>query len=45
VHAPDVRLIVTGNAVVNEPMIAVNDMMGFEVAGKGNFWQKHLDRS
>jgi GNAT superfamily N-acetyltransferase len=45
VHAPDVRLIVTGNAAVNEPMIAVNDMMGFEVAGKGNFWQKHLDRS
>jgi GNAT superfamily N-acetyltransferase len=40
--APGVRVIVTGNASVNGPMIAVNDMMGFEVASKGNFWQKHL---
>ncbi len=23
----------TGNASVNAPMIAVNDMMGFEIAG------------
>jgi GNAT superfamily N-acetyltransferase len=42
-HAPDVRLIVTGNAAVNAPMIAVNDMIGFEVAGEGQFWQKHLE--
>ncbi len=42
-HAPDVRLIVTDNAAVNAPMIAVNDMMGFEVAGQGHFWQKRLD--
>jgi GNAT superfamily N-acetyltransferase len=41
-RAPDVRLIVTGNAAVNAPMIAVNDMMGFEVAGEGQFWQKQL---
>jgi GNAT superfamily N-acetyltransferase len=41
-HAPDVRLITTGNAKVNAPMIAVNDMMGFEVAGEGWFWQKQL---
>lgn len=41
-QAPDVRVIVTGNAAVNAPMIAVNDMMGFEVAGKGHFWQKRL---
>jgi GNAT superfamily N-acetyltransferase len=40
--APEVRLIVTGNASVNAPMIAVNDMMGFEVAGAGHFWQKRL---
>jgi hypothetical protein len=40
--APDVRLIVTGNASVNAPMIAVNDMMGFEIASEGNFWQKDL---
>ena len=42
-RAPDVRLIVTGNASANAPMIAVNEMMGFEVASEGNFWQKHLD--
>ena len=42
-HAPDVRVIVTGNAAVNAPMIAVNEMMGFEVAGEGYFWQKRLD--
>ncbi len=41
-HAPEVRSIVTGNAAVNAPMIAVNDMMGFEVAGEGHFWQKQL---
>ncbi len=39
---PGVRLIVTDNAAVNAPMIAVNDMMGFEVAGEGLFWQKDL---
>jgi len=42
-HASHVRLIVTGNAVVNAPMISVNDMMGFEVAGEGKFWQKHSE--
>jgi GNAT superfamily N-acetyltransferase len=42
-RAPHVRLIVTGNASVNAPMIAVNDMMGFEVASEGNFWQKELE--
>ena len=41
-RAPAVRLIVTGNAAVNAPMIAVNDMMGFEVVGEGMFWQKRL---
>ena len=41
-RAPAVRLVVTGNASVNGPMIAVNDMMGFEVASEGNFWQKVL---
>jgi GNAT superfamily N-acetyltransferase len=41
-RAPKVELIVTGNASVNAPMIAVNDMMGFEIAGVGTFWQKHL---
>lgn len=41
-QAPKVEFIVTGNASVNAPMIAVNDMMGYEVAGEGMFWQKHL---
>jgi GNAT superfamily N-acetyltransferase len=41
-QAPAVRLVVTGNAAENAPMIAVNDMLGFEVAGVGMFWQKHL---
>ena len=41
-RAPAVRTIVTGNAAVNAPMIAVNDMMGFRIAGEGIFWQKHL---
>jgi GNAT superfamily N-acetyltransferase len=41
-RAPGVRIIQTGNASVNEPMIAVNDMMGFEIASDGAFWQKHL---
>jgi GNAT superfamily N-acetyltransferase len=42
-EAPAVRVVVTGNAAVNAPMIAVNDLMGFEVAGEGHFWQKLLD--
>ncbi len=42
-RAPEVRVIITGNAAVNAPMIAVNDMMGFEIASEGNFWQKRLD--
>jgi GNAT superfamily N-acetyltransferase len=41
-HAPAVRRIVTGNAAENAPMIAVNDMMGFEVVGAGQFWQKRV---
>jgi GNAT superfamily N-acetyltransferase len=41
-QAPAVRVIVTGNAKVNAPMIAVNEMMGFVVAGEGYFWQRQL---
>ena len=44
-RAPDVRFIVTGNAQVNAPMVAVNDMLGFEVNGEGRFWQKRLTPS
>ncbi len=42
-HSPDIRFVVTGNAAVNAPMIAVNDMMGFWILGEGTFWQKHLE--
>jgi hypothetical protein len=41
-RAPDVHMVQTGNAAVNKPMIAVNEMMGFEVLSTGAFWQKHL---
>jgi GNAT superfamily N-acetyltransferase len=41
-RAPDVRVLQTGNASVNKPMIAVNEMMGFEVFSEGAFWQRHL---
>lgn len=41
-RAPEVRIVRTGNAAVNRPMIAVNEMMGFEVFSRGAFWQKQL---
>ncbi len=43
-RAPAVRMIGTGNAQENAPMIAVNDMLGFEIAGVVMFWQKQLGR-
>jgi hypothetical protein len=39
---PGVALVVTGNAQENAPMIAVNEMLGFEVVANGTFWQKEL---
>jgi GNAT superfamily N-acetyltransferase len=39
---PSARRVITGNAQSNAPMIAVNDMLGFEVVGTGTFWQKRL---
>jgi GNAT superfamily N-acetyltransferase len=41
-RSPEVQLISTGNAQQNAPMIAVNDMLGFEVVATGTFWQKTL---
>jgi GNAT superfamily N-acetyltransferase len=41
-RAPAARVVQTGNASVNAPMIAVNEMMGFEPVSEGIFWQKHL---
>jgi GNAT superfamily N-acetyltransferase len=40
--APEARVVTTGNAQENAPMIAVNDMLGFEVVATGTFWQKEL---
>jgi GNAT superfamily N-acetyltransferase len=42
---PTARRVDTGNAQVNAPMIAVNDMLGFEVVASGTFWQKALKQS
>jgi GNAT superfamily N-acetyltransferase len=39
---PEARLVITGNAQENAPMIAVNEMLGFEVAATATFWQKDL---
>jgi hypothetical protein len=39
---PSVRLIETANAQENAPMIAVNEMMGFEVAADATLWEKTL---
>jgi hypothetical protein len=36
-------LVITGNAQINAPMIAINDMLGFEIVGEGMFWQLTLD--
>jgi GNAT superfamily N-acetyltransferase len=39
---PTARRVITSNAAVNAPMIAVNDLMGFEIDAIGAFWQKTL---
>jgi GNAT superfamily N-acetyltransferase len=41
-EAPKVRVVETGNASVNAPMIAVNEMLGFEIFSEGAFWQRQL---
>lgn len=41
-HSPDTNRIFTWNADENEPMIRVNDELGFERVGNGSVWQKHL---
>jgi GNAT superfamily N-acetyltransferase len=41
--APEARIVITDNAQENAPMIAVNDMVGFQVEATGTFWQKVLD--
>ncbi len=44
-QAPGITFVITGNAAVNAPMIAVNDLMGFVVQSEGIFWQKRLEPS
>ena len=39
---PSVRRVLTGNAQENGPMIAVNEMMGFEVVATETLWRKDL---
>jgi GNAT superfamily N-acetyltransferase len=39
---PTARRVLTSNAAVNAPMIAVNDMMGFEIDAVGAFWRRAL---
>jgi GNAT superfamily N-acetyltransferase len=39
---PRVSVVITGNAQENAPMIAVNEMLGFEVAACGTFWLKEI---
>lgn len=39
---PGVTLVVANNAAENAPMIAVNEMLGFEVVASGTFWRKEL---
>jgi GNAT superfamily N-acetyltransferase len=41
---PSVRRIVTINAVSNEPMIRVNERVGFRLTGAGTVWQKRERR-
>jgi len=42
VQAPDVRRIFTGNAGVNERMIAINTRLGFEVKDEYRTWELDL---
>jgi len=41
---PAVRRVITGNAAQNTTMIAVNDMMGFEVVADQTLWERRVQR-
>ncbi|MGO9557529.1 MAG: hypothetical protein ACLPQS_14055 [Acidimicrobiales bacterium] len=41
-RSPATEFVLTWNAVENDPMIRVNDVLGFEVVGLGTAWQKYL---
>jgi GNAT superfamily N-acetyltransferase len=40
---PEVRVVRTGNAFSNAPMLAINDALGFEVVSTSTEWQAELD--
>lgn len=40
--SPETRRIITFNASENEPMIAVNEAMGFELVGTGTVWKRSI---
>jgi RimJ/RimL family protein N-acetyltransferase len=41
-RSPATQRVKTENAVSNAPMIAVNDQLGYQLAGLGTAWQKDL---
>jgi len=40
---PSTLRVVTTNATSNEPIVRVNDRLGFRLAGTGTVWQKRLE--
>jgi GNAT superfamily N-acetyltransferase len=41
-RSPATGRVLTWNAVANEPMTRVNEVLGFELVGAGTVWQKQL---
>ncbi|MHB1988135.1 MAG: GNAT family N-acetyltransferase [Acidimicrobiales bacterium] len=41
-HSPATRRVLTWNAATNEPMLRVNQLLGFELVGTGTTWRKVL---
>jgi len=42
-RSPATKRVLTWNAVANEPMTRVNEILGFEVVGVSTVWQKQLE--
>lgn len=43
-HAPQVREVLTWNAEVNGPMIAVNEQLGYRAVERAGWFERRLDR-
>ena len=41
-HEPQLRTVDTWNAVSNDHMIVVNELLGFQVVAHDVMWQRHL---